>query len=88
MLEQDFFAIQWDGMNIQEIRELMDDAEPIYMAGFTNRDEIIGVPTPTELKVAHIGDWIRKYQDGRLDVISDRQVSEELFKCLKGGSHA
>lgn len=52
-------AIQWNGANILDIQMFMHPtAEPVYMNGFANRDEIIGIHTLEGLMTASRGDWI------------------------------
>ncbi len=53
-------AILWDGDNIQQIKEFMYPAEPVYMAGFKNSDDIVGIDTLEGRHVASKGDWIIK----------------------------
>lgn len=62
-------AIQWDGDNIGAVRNFMHPVEPIYMAEFSNRDEIIGIDTLEGRMVAKIGDWII------------RGIAGELYPC-------
>jgi len=51
-------AIQWTGDNIAELKEFMKPQEPVYMAGFKNRDEIVGIETLEGLMIASMNDWI------------------------------
>lgn len=59
-------AIQWTGDNISEIFAWLEqyNTEPIYFNGFTNRDEVVGVPTVSGIQAASINDWIEKADDG------------------------
>lgn len=67
-------AIQWTGQNIHLIKQFMDPIEPIYMTGFVDRDEIVGVPTAEGVKVAHIGDILVKTDEG---LVVMKEVSDE-----------
>lgn len=49
-------AIRWTGDNIEEIHAFMAPHKPEYLAGFSNADELVGLPGG----VANKGDWIVK----------------------------
>lgn len=53
-------AIRWDGENITEIFDFMAPEEPVYMDGFSNADDLIGIDTLEGRMVASKGDWIIK----------------------------
>ncbi len=53
-------AVLWNGDNIEEIRAFMHPAEPIYLPGFTNSDDIFGIQTLEGMHTAQKGDWIIK----------------------------
>lgn len=53
-------AIQWNGDNIEQIHSFMSPIEPVYMSGFKNSDEIIGIKTLEGLMVANLWDYIIK----------------------------
>ena len=53
-------VIKWDGNNIEEVKNFMYPVEPIYMPGFKNSNEIIGIETKEGLMVANINDYIIK----------------------------
>jgi hypothetical protein len=59
-------AVQWRGGNIEEIQSFMADSDrgPIYMPGFSNSDEIIGIETLEGRMIANIGDYIIKGVSG------------------------
>ena len=38
-------AIRWTGDNIEDIHEFMLPEKPVYMAGFSNADDILGIDT-------------------------------------------
>jgi hypothetical protein len=70
--------IQWNGDNIAEVIMFMHPEAPIYMGKqFSNADEIVGVATPQGLRVAHIGDWITKDDQRRLNIrLNDGDTNE------------
>lgn len=49
-------AVQWTGENIEEIHAFMSPRQPAYMAGFSNADDLLGLPGG----VANKGDWVIK----------------------------
>lgn len=59
-------AILWDGENIQEVMEFMAPTEPVYMEGFSNADDLIGVETLEGRMIASKGDWILRGVKGEL----------------------
>lgn len=81
--QDDYAAIQWDGTNITEIMLFMDHVEPVYIAGFTNSDDIVGVPSVEGLIVIGIGGWIEKRLDG-LRAYPTHAMWEKRFSELMG----
>jgi hypothetical protein len=63
--------LQWTGENIADLMQFMHPAKPVYMAGFANADDIIGVNTPHGLQFANKGDWIEKDDGGNLSIRQD-----------------
>lgn len=81
--QDDYMAIQWDGENIDEIIAFMAPVEPVYMSGFTNSDEIVGVPSVEGLIGIGIGGWIEKRLDG-LRTYPTHAMWEQRFSELMG----
>jgi len=50
-------AVQWNGENIREIHDFMAPYKPVYVGGFSNSDDILGIDTGG-LMIAQLGDWI------------------------------
>jgi hypothetical protein len=64
-------AIRWDGKNIADIQQFI---RPEYIRDFGNPSKV-GIPTQGAILSADIGDWIVRYDNGLLDVISKHQFS-------------
>lgn len=62
-------AVQWTVGNIDDIFRFMSPQEPLYLAGFSDADDIIGIHTLEGTMVARTGDWII------------RGVSGEFYPC-------
>ena len=74
-------AVQWTGDNIEEIVTFMHPKKPDYMYGFSNSDDILGIPTLEGMMVANKNDWIIKGTRGEFypckpDIFSD--IYEEV----------
>lgn len=59
-------AIQWTGDNIRDVERFMFPAQPVYMNGFVDRDEFVGIQTLEGLMVARKSDWIIRGLKGEL----------------------
>lgn len=59
-------AVHWTGENIEQVMVFMAPEKPIYMTGFSNADDIIGVETLEGRMVAQKGDWIIRGVKGEL----------------------
>lgn len=59
-------AVLWNGDNIRAVMDFMHPEKPVYMTGFSNADELIGIETLEGRMVAQKNDWIIKGVKGEL----------------------
>lgn len=82
-------AIEWTGENIEQIMSFMYPDMPVYMPGFKNSDEIIGIDTLEGRMIAQKGDWLIKGVKGEFypckpDVFAMKY--ERIEKHPQGGA--
>jgi hypothetical protein len=64
-------AIRWTGDNIEAVMDFMTPIKPQYMVGFSNADDLIGIPGGVVSK----GDWIVR----RPDALDLWHLTDERF---------